>query len=55
MRTVVNGAALISGTALGVNPALVYHTLCFYHRHPDARAELGTDAALRRVRAGRVL
>lgn len=46
---------LISGTVLGVDPALAYHTLRFYHRHPDARAELGTDAAVRRVRAGQVL
>lgn len=54
-RKVVNGTALISGTVLGVNPALVYHTLRFYHRNPNARAELGTDAAVRRVRAGQVL
>lgn len=55
LRKQADHTPLISGTVLGVNPALVYHTLRFYHRHPDARAELGTDAAVRRVRAGQVL
>jgi hypothetical protein len=45
----------IRGLPLSVDPALALHTLRYYHAHPDARAELGTDAALRRVRAAAVL
>jgi hypothetical protein len=45
----------ITGVSLSVDPALAFHTLRYYHAHPEARAELGTDAAVRRVRAGAVL
>jgi hypothetical protein len=45
----------IRGVSLSVDPALAFHTLRYYHANPDARAELGTDAAMRRVRAGAVL
>jgi hypothetical protein len=45
----------IRGISLSVDPALAFHTLRYYHANPEARAELGTDAAVRRVRAGAVL
>jgi hypothetical protein len=45
----------IRGVSLSVDPALAFHTLRYYHASPDARAELGTDAAVQRVRAGAVL
>lgn len=37
--------------ALGVDPAHVYRALTYYHRHREMRGELGTEAALARVRA----
>jgi hypothetical protein len=46
---------LIRAGALSVNPALTFHTLRYYHQHPAARAELGTDAAVQRVRAAAVV
>jgi hypothetical protein len=45
----------IRGVSLSVDPALAFHTLRYYHANPEARAELGTDAAVRRVRTGAVL
>jgi len=45
----------IRGVLLSIDPALAFHTLRYYHAHPEARAELGTEAAVRRVRAGAVL
>jgi hypothetical protein len=45
----------IRGVLLSVDPALAFHTLRYYHANPAARVELGTDAAVRRVRAGAVL
>jgi hypothetical protein len=45
----------IRRVSLSVDPALAFHTLRYYHANPDARAELDTDAAVRRVRAGAVL
>ncbi len=45
----------IKGVSLSVDPALAFHTLRYYHANPEARAELGTDAAVQRVRAGAVL
>jgi hypothetical protein len=45
----------IKGVSLSVDPALAFHTLRYYHANPEARTELGTDAAVRRVRAGAVL
>jgi hypothetical protein len=47
-------AANVVGALLTVDPALAYHALRFYLANPAARAELGTDAAVRRVRAGNV-
>jgi hypothetical protein len=41
----------IRGMYLAVDPALALHTLRFYHENPAARVELGTDAAVRRVRS----
>jgi hypothetical protein len=46
---------LIRAGSLSVNPALTFHTLRYYHQHPAARAELGTDAAVQRVRAAAVV
>ncbi|MFR9752705.1 hypothetical protein ACL02S_16945 [Nocardia sp. 004] len=37
---------------LNVDPALFLHLVRFYWRHPDARHELGTDAAIGRIRRG---
>lgn len=36
-----------------VPPVLLFHLLRFYHEHPLARTELGTAAALRRLREAR--
>ncbi|WP_199434005.1 hypothetical protein [Qaidamihabitans albus] len=41
----------IPGNVLAVDPALVYHLLGYYLDNAAARAELGTEAALRRARA----
>lgn len=43
---------IVPGQSLAVDPALVLHLLVFYAKHPEARSELGTDAALRRARTG---
>ena len=40
---------------LAVDPGLAFHTLRFYHQNPAARTELGTEAAVRRVRSGDVV
>jgi hypothetical protein len=45
----------VRGWSLAVDPALLYHALRYYHAHPEARAELGTEAGLRRVRSGDLL
>jgi hypothetical protein len=34
---------------LDVNPSAVYYALCFYHRHPELRHELGTEVSLERI------
>lgn len=44
----------IKGMYLAVNPALALNALRFYHENPAARAELGTEAGVRRVRTGAV-
>ncbi|MPY79349.1 MAG: hypothetical protein GEV04_12845 [Actinophytocola sp.] len=44
----------IRGLYLAVDPALALHALRFYHENPAARAELGTEAAVRRLQAGGV-
>ncbi|WP_344678675.1 hypothetical protein [Saccharopolyspora taberi] len=41
----------INPTALAVDPTLLYHLVRFYLEEPSARAELGTDASLQRVRS----
>ncbi|MGH3950061.1 MAG: hypothetical protein ACRDSE_13200 [Pseudonocardiaceae bacterium] len=42
----------LRGVYFDVDPALVLAILVFYGKHPDARHELGTDAALQRARGG---
>lgn len=49
------GRLVVRGALLSVDPALAFHTLHYYHANPDARAELGTDAAAHRVRSAAVL
>lgn len=44
----------IRGSYLAIDPALALHTLTFYCTNPRARAELGKDAAVQRVRSGNV-
>lgn len=48
------GRLVVRGALLSVDPALAFHTLHYYHANPDARAELGTDAAAGRVRSAAV-
>lgn len=45
----------IPGALLSIDPALAFHTLRYYHARPSARAELGADAALDRLRHGNLL
>lgn len=49
------GRLVVRAGLLSVDPALALHVLHYYHVHPDARAELGTNAAASRVRAAAVL
>ncbi|TWE23971.1 hypothetical protein FHX69_5275 [Prauserella muralis] len=42
---------VIPGKFLSVDPVLLYHLLGYYLENPGARAELGTEAGLRRARA----
>ncbi|PRX44334.1 hypothetical protein B0I33_112212 [Prauserella shujinwangii] len=42
---------VIPGKFLSADPVIVYHLLGYYLEHADARAELGTEAAVRRARA----
>lgn len=37
---------------LAVNPAVAFYALRFYHRHPELRSELGTEAGVQRMRSG---
>lgn len=50
-----NVAAAIPAERLGADPALVHHALRYYLEHADARPELGTGAAIRRLAAGEVV
>ncbi|SED84362.1 hypothetical protein [Jiangella alba] len=50
-----NTAAAIPAQRLGADPVLVYHALRYYLEHADARPELGTGAALRRLAAGELV
>jgi hypothetical protein len=45
----------VRGRSLAVDPAVLYHALRYYHAHPEARAELATDAGLHRIRSGNLL
>ncbi len=45
----------VRGRSLAVDPAVLYRALRYYHAHPEARAELTTDAGLRRIRSGNLL
>ncbi len=45
----------VRARSLEVDPAVLYHTLRYYHAHPGARPELATDAGLRRIRTGDLL
>jgi hypothetical protein len=38
---------------LDIDPPLLYAALCYYHQHPQARAELATQEGLARVQHGR--
>ncbi|MBQ1040265.1 hypothetical protein [Micromonospora sp. C81] len=40
---------------LAGDPVVVYHALAFYHSRPDLQPELGTEAALDRIAAGRAV
>lgn len=46
----VKPAIHIEGKFLSSDPALVMELLTYYAEHPEARAELGTEAALQRAR-----
>lgn len=48
-------AAAIPADRLGADPVLVYHALRYYLGNTDARPELGTGAAVRRLAAGEVV
>ncbi len=50
-----NVAAAIPAERLGADPVLVHHALRYYFEHADARPELGTGAAIRRLAAGEVV
>jgi hypothetical protein len=50
-----NVAAAIPADRLGTDPALVHHALWYYLEHADARPELGTGVAVRRLAAGDVV
>jgi hypothetical protein len=39
---------------LDIDPPLLYEALCYYHQHPQARAELATQDGLARVRHGQL-
>ncbi|MGH3972990.1 MAG: hypothetical protein ACRDS9_06665 [Pseudonocardiaceae bacterium] len=45
----------VRGRSLAVDPAVLYHALRYYHAHPEARAELTTEAGLHRIRGGNLL
>ncbi len=44
---------ILSGGMQAADPALVYATLAFYAAHAESRVELGTTAALNRIREAR--
>ena len=39
---------------VAVDPALVYHTLRYYHHMPEARGELAGEVGLARLRAAAI-
>jgi hypothetical protein len=46
---------VVRGRFLAVDPAVAYHSLRYYHAHPESRAELLTPAGEQRIRSGNVL
>ena len=46
--------AAISTRRLDVDPLVAYHALGHYLTHPEDRSELSSDAAVSRVREGRL-
>lgn len=45
----------VQGRWLGVDPALLYWALRYYHEHPEARAELADERGVQRIRTGALL
>lgn len=45
----------IQARLLSVDPGLAYHALRFYRAYPAARAELGAEAGVQRIRSGNVV
>lgn len=43
---------VIRGMYLSIDPAMALHVIRYYHASPGARAELGSESALRRVQSG---
>lgn len=50
-----NVAAALPAERLGADPVLVWHALRYYLEHADARPELGTGVAVRRLAGGDVV
>jgi hypothetical protein len=55
LEQAAEATVVVRGGVLSINPALTFHTLRYYHQNPAARAELGTGAAVQRVRAAAVI
>ncbi|SDP56195.1 hypothetical protein SAMN04487905_105218 [Actinopolyspora xinjiangensis] len=45
----------VQGVNLSVDPALAYHALHYYQRHPEMRAELGSQAGVDRIRSANLI
>ncbi len=43
---------LLPGRGLAVRPLLLYYAVRYYHEHPEARAELGGEEGVQRIRRG---
>jgi hypothetical protein len=55
LEQAAEATVVVRGAALSISPALAFHTLRYYQQNPAARVELGTDAAVQRVRSAAVL